>query len=88
MSGLAAAIPENVKDLLTSGLARPCSYGGSRPGCQLLAVVRYGPAALCAACDQRRSTLTLIRQALEAAGAEFTNGNQPGVRLRKVGPEK
>ena len=57
MSGLAAAIPENVKDLLTSGLARPCSYGGSRPGCQLLAVVRYGPAALCAACDQRRSTL-------------------------------
>ena len=38
--------------------------------------------------DQRRSTLTLIRQALEAAGVEFTNGNQPGVRLRELGPEK
>ena len=57
MSGLAAAIPENVKDLLTSGLARPCYYGGSRPGCQLLAVVCYGPVAMCAACDQARSTL-------------------------------
>jgi transcriptional regulator with XRE-family HTH domain len=38
--------------------------------------------------DQRRSTLTLIRQALEAAGVEFTNGNQPGVRFRKLGPGK
>ena len=26
-----------------------------------------------------------IRAALEAAGVEFTNGEQPGVRLRKVG---
>ncbi len=57
MSRPAAEIPENVKDLLTSGLARPCRYAGSRPGCQLLAVVCYGPVALCAACDQARSTL-------------------------------
>jgi hypothetical protein len=57
MSGPASGIPENVKDLLTSGMARPCRYAGSRPGCQLLAVVCYGPVALCAACDQRRSTL-------------------------------
>jgi transcriptional regulator with XRE-family HTH domain len=27
------------------------------------------------------STLTLIQQALEAAGIEFTNGEAPGVRL-------
>lgn len=26
-----------------------------------------------------------IRAALEAAGVEFTNGDRPGVRLRKVG---
>jgi transcriptional regulator with XRE-family HTH domain len=32
---------------------------------------------------QRRSTLSVIRQTLEAAGVEFTNGDQPGVRLRK-----
>ena len=47
----------DVKDLLTSGLARSCQYAGARPGCQVLAAVRYGQAALCAACDQRRSTL-------------------------------
>jgi hypothetical protein len=47
----------DVKDLLTSGLARACQYAGARPGCQVLATVRYGQAALCAACDQRRSTL-------------------------------
>jgi transcriptional regulator with XRE-family HTH domain len=28
-------------------------------------------------------TLAAIRAALEAAGVEFTNGDQPGVRLRK-----
>jgi hypothetical protein len=47
----------DVRNLLTSGLARACQYAGARPGCQVLAAVRYGPAALCAACDQRRSTL-------------------------------
>ena len=34
--------------------------------------------------EQRRSTLTVIRQALEAAGVEFTDGDRPGVRLRRV----
>ena len=29
------------------------------------------------------TTLDAIRSALEAAGVEFTNGDQPGVRLRK-----
>jgi transcriptional regulator with XRE-family HTH domain len=29
-------------------------------------------------------TLDAIRAALEAAGVEFTNGGQPGVRLRKA----
>jgi hypothetical protein len=49
--------PSGVKNLLTSGLARECRYAGTRPDCQVLAAVRYGQLALCAACDQRRSTL-------------------------------
>jgi len=32
----------------------------------------------------QRATLAMMRQALEAAGVEFTNGDQPGVRLRKA----
>ena len=32
-------------------------FAAARPGCQILAAVCYGPVALCAACDQRRSTL-------------------------------
>jgi len=30
------------------------------------------------------STVALLRGAFEAAGVEFTNGDQPGVRLRRV----
>jgi transcriptional regulator with XRE-family HTH domain len=30
-----------------------------------------------------KSTLFLMRQAFEAAGVEFTNGEAPGVKLRK-----
>jgi transcriptional regulator with XRE-family HTH domain len=33
----------------------------------------------------RDRTLTDIRAALEAAGVEFTNGEQPGVRMKKRG---
>jgi predicted transcriptional regulator len=33
--------------------------------------------------DPKASTLSAIQKALEAAGIEFTNGEQPGVRLRK-----
>jgi transcriptional regulator with XRE-family HTH domain len=36
------------------------------------------------AIDTRRSTLALLRQAFELAGVEFTNGDQPGVRLIKA----
>lgn len=32
----------------------------------------------------QRRTLTAIRAALEAAGVVFTNGEEPGVKLRKV----
>jgi DNA-binding XRE family transcriptional regulator len=32
----------------------------------------------------RRATLEVIRRALESAGVEFTNGDQPGVRLTKA----
>jgi transcriptional regulator with XRE-family HTH domain len=31
----------------------------------------------------RRATLDVIQRAFEAAGVEFTNGDQPGVRLTK-----
>ncbi len=31
----------------------------------------------------RPATLAAIRAALEAAGVEFTNGGEPGVKLRK-----
>ena len=31
--------------------------------------------------DAKRSTMDKLRRALEAAGIEFTNGDQPGVRL-------
>ena len=34
--------------------------------------------------DAKQSTLTALKGALEAAGIEFTNGRQPGVRLSKV----
>lgn len=37
-----------------------CLYAtepATRPRCQLVAVVRYGHIALCASCDQQRSTL-------------------------------
>ena len=32
----------------------------------------------------RRATLDVIQRAFEAAGVEFTNGDQPGVRLSKA----
>ena len=32
----------------------------------------------------RRATLDVIQRALEAAGVEFTNGDQPGVRFTKA----
>lgn len=34
--------------------------------------------------DPRPATLAAIRTALEAAGVEFTNGDAPGVKLRKA----
>ena len=33
--------------------------------------------------DPKVSTLGAIRRALEAAGVEFTDGDEPGVKLRK-----
>jgi transcriptional regulator with XRE-family HTH domain len=35
--------------------------------------------------DSKASTLRAIREALESAGIEFTDGDQPGVRLGKAG---
>jgi len=34
--------------------------------------------------DAKQSTIDALRRALEAAGVEFTNGEQPGVRLTKA----
>jgi transcriptional regulator with XRE-family HTH domain len=36
--------------------------------------------------DPQNSTLAALQRALEAAGVEFTNGDQPGVRMRKGKP--
>jgi transcriptional regulator with XRE-family HTH domain len=33
--------------------------------------------------DAKQSTIERLQQALEAAGIEFTNGDQPGVRLTR-----
>ena len=33
--------------------------------------------------DAKQSTMDALQRALELAGIEFTNGDQPGVRLRK-----
>ena len=33
----------------------------------------------------RTTTLSLVRRALEKAGVDFLNDDQPGVRLRKTG---
>jgi transcriptional regulator with XRE-family HTH domain len=34
--------------------------------------------------DAKQSTMESLQRALEAAGVEFTNGDQPGVRLSKA----
>ena len=36
--------------------------------------------------DPKASTLTSIQQVLEVAGVEFTNGGEPGVKLRRKDP--
>ena len=36
------------------------------------------------AAESRQATLAVLRQAFELAGVEFTNGDQPGVRLTKA----
>ena len=36
--------------------------------------------------DAKQSTLVALQRALEAAGVEFTNGEQPGVRVAKSVP--
>ena len=33
--------------------------------------------------DAKQSTMDALQRALEAAGVEFTNGEQPGVRISK-----
>jgi transcriptional regulator with XRE-family HTH domain len=37
--------------------------------------------------DAKQSTMDALQRALEAAGLEFTNGEQPGVRIRKGAAE-
>jgi DNA-binding XRE family transcriptional regulator len=35
-----------------------------------------------------RATLTVLQQALEKAGVEFTNDDEPGVKMRRKGKRK
>jgi transcriptional regulator with XRE-family HTH domain len=35
--------------------------------------------------DAKQSTMDALQRALESAGVEFTNGGQPGVRMKKAG---
>jgi transcriptional regulator with XRE-family HTH domain len=35
--------------------------------------------------EAQPSTVIVMQQALEAGGVEFTNGDQPGVRLKRKG---
>jgi transcriptional regulator with XRE-family HTH domain len=53
---------------------------------ELAAKAKVSPATIVrfeASEELRERTVDAIRAALEAAGVEFTNGEQPGVRLRK-----
>ena len=53
---------------------------------EVAAAAKVSPATLSRVeADQpaNASTLAAIRAALEAAGVEFTNGDAPGVKLRK-----
>jgi transcriptional regulator with XRE-family HTH domain len=36
--------------------------------------------------DAKQSTMDRLQRALEEAGVEFTNGDQPGVRVSKAAP--
>src|SRR5450432_3640826 len=38
--------------------------------------------------ELKERTIEALQRALEAAGVEFTNGDQPGVRLRKAAAEQ
>jgi transcriptional regulator with XRE-family HTH domain len=54
---------------------------------ELAAKAKVSPATIVrfeASEELRERTVDAIRAALEAAGVEFTNGGQPGVRLRKT----
>ena len=56
----ASSHADAVKEILTSGATTACYYAlgpDQRPDCQYLAVVCYGPTALCADCDRRRSAV-------------------------------
>lgn len=66
--------PPAVNELLTTGAVPGCYYAtgpAQRPHCEQLAVVRYGPIALCHQCDLRRSAVgkgtTAVRFADPAA---------------------
>jgi transcriptional regulator with XRE-family HTH domain len=53
---------------------------------ELAAKAKVSPATIVrfeASEELRERTVDAIRAALEAAGVEFTNGGQPGVRMRK-----
>ncbi len=74
--------PGSLSEGFVEGDVVECNFHGGQFNIKTGAVV--GPPCMVIINNfRRRSTLSVIRQALEAAGVEFTNGDQPGVRLRK-----
>lgn len=64
-----------------------CYYAArpnQRPDCDGLAVVAYGPTALCAACDARRSAVGRTHAARELPGAELARLGDAAGRLAEA----
>lgn len=55
-----------------------------RPDCEGLAVVAYGPTALCAACDARRSAVGRTHAARKLPGAELARLADAARRLAEA----
>ena len=72
--------------MITGSQARMARAGLRMGVREVAAAAKVSPATLSRVeADQpaNASTLAAIRAALEAAGVEFTNGDAPGVKLRK-----
>jgi hypothetical protein len=55
----------------------PCPLGIA------LRLVSHQPSAVWGTCLPKSEGLTAVQQALEEASVEFTNGSEPGVKLKR-----